>query len=66
MGQIFFFFFNILICDAIFDDIERDLVNYAGLTTSYVYSLKNVKVIKFFEKNTGKLSDWLLEITFKS
>ena len=67
MGQFFLlFFFNILTCDVIFDDIERDLANYEGLTTSYVYSLENIKVIKPFEKNTGKLSEWLLEITFKN
>ena len=37
------FFFNILICDLFFDDIDIDLANYADDTTSCAYHLEHEK-----------------------
>ena len=52
------FFFNIFICDLLFDDIDKDLVNYADDTTPYAYDLELDKVIKSLEKNFDNGFDW--------
>ena len=44
------FFFNIFICDLLFDDIDIDLANYAHYTTPYAYDLELDKVIKSLKK----------------
>ena len=44
------FFFNIFICDLLFDYIDIDLTNYADDTAPYAYNLANEKVIKTLEK----------------
>ena len=49
-------FFNILICDLFFDDIDIDLANYD--TTPYAYDLKLNKVIESLEKNIDKIFHW--------
>ena len=36
-------FFNIFICDLLFDDIDINLANYAYDTTPYAYDLENEK-----------------------
>ena len=41
-------FFNILICDLFFDDIDIDLAIYADGTTPYACDLELDKVINFF------------------
>ena len=59
-------FFNIFICDLLFDDTDIDLANYADHTTTYVYDLERDKVIKSLEKNIDKLSDWFSDNFFKA
>ena len=39
-------FLNNFICDLFFDDIDKDLVNYADDTTPYAYDLELDKVIE--------------------
>ena len=51
-----FLFFNIVICDLFFYDIDIDLANYADDTTPYAYDLENEKVIKLLEKNISFLT----------
>ena len=53
-------FFNVFICDLLFDDIDIDLTNYADDTTPYAY-LELDKAIKSFEKNIDKLFDWFFK-----
>ena len=52
------FFFNIFICDLLFDDTDIDLANYADDKTQYAYHLERNKVIKSLEKNIDRLFDW--------
>ena len=59
-------FFNIFICDLLFDDIDIDLASYADDTTPYAYDLENEKVIKLLEKNINKFFDWLSDNFLKA
>ena len=52
------FFFNIFICELLFDDTDIDLANYADDKTPYAYHLEHNKVIKSLEKNIDRLFDW--------
>ena len=48
-------FFNIVVCDLFFDDIDIDLADYADDTTPYAYDIELVKVIESLEKNIDKI-----------
>ena len=56
-------FFNIFVCDLLFDDIDVDLVNYADDTPM---TLKIKKVIKLPEKNIDKLFQWSSDNSLKT
>ena len=55
-------FFNVLISDLFFDDIDIDLANYADNTSPYTYDHELDKVIKSLEKNISFLTGF--QITF--
>ena len=59
-------FFNILICDLFFDDIDIDSANYEDDATPYAYDLELDKVIKSLEKNIDKLFNWFSDNSFKA
>ena len=59
-------FFNIFICDLLFDDIDIYLSTSADDMTPYTYDLENDKVIKLLEKIIQKLFDWFSDNSFKA
>ena len=48
------FFFNIFMCDLLFDVIDVDLANYVDYTTPHAYDLELDEVIKSLKKYIDK------------